>query len=82
MRALEINASWTSKIWRRLQDVCSVDLQIRLFILFGGPGNVVRCDDSKLNHKPKMKVKNTVVLIRHDIKRNCSVDMIKKVLNK
>ena len=56
VRALEINASLTSKICRRLQDICSVDLQIRPFIPFGGPGTVVKCDESKFNHKPKVKV--------------------------
>ena len=40
-RALGINASLTSKICRRLQDVCSVDLQNRPFVPFGGPGKVV-----------------------------------------
>ncbi|XP_068696002.1 uncharacterized protein [Montipora foliosa] len=53
VRALETNASLTSKICRRLQDICSVDLQIRPFIPFGGPGTVVKCDESKFNHKPK-----------------------------
>lgn len=54
VRALGINASLTSKICRRLQDICSVDLQNRPFIPFGGPGTVAKCDESKFNHKPKV----------------------------
>ena len=54
VRALGINASLTSKICRRLQNVCSVDLQNRPFIPFGGPGTVAKCDESKFNHKPKV----------------------------
>ena len=59
MRALGINARLTSKICRRLQDVCSVDLQNRPFIPFGGSGTVVKCDESKFNHKPKVNVVKT-----------------------
>ena len=46
--------SLVSKIFRRLQDVCSVDLQNRPFIPFGGPGTVAKCDESKFNHRPKV----------------------------
>lgn len=59
VRALGINASLTSKICRRLQDICSVDLQNRPFIPFGGPGTVAKCDESKFNHKLKIKVVKT-----------------------
>ena len=55
-RVLEINASLTSKICRRLKDICSLHLQIRPFIPLRGPGNVVKCKGSKINHKPKVKV--------------------------
>ncbi|XP_068704779.1 uncharacterized protein [Montipora foliosa] len=52
-QALNLNQSVVSAICRRLQDVCSVDVQNRPFIPFGGPGAVVKCDESKFNHKPK-----------------------------
>ncbi|XP_068674271.1 uncharacterized protein [Montipora foliosa] len=52
-RALGINASLVSKIVRRLQDVCSLDIMSRPFIPFGGPGTVAKCDESKFNHKAK-----------------------------
>ena len=55
MRTLNLRASLVSRICRRLQDVCSMDLQNRPIIPFGGPGAVVKCDESKFNHKPKVR---------------------------
>ena len=49
-----LSNSLVSSIYRRLQDVCSRDLQERPIIPFGGPGTVVKCDESKFNHKPKV----------------------------
>ena len=53
-QALTVNQSVVSVICHRLQGVCSVDVQNRPFIPFGGPGAVVKCDESKFNHKPKV----------------------------
>ena len=53
-QALNLNQSVVSAICRRLQDVCSVDVQNRPFTPFAGPGAVVKCDESKFNHKPKV----------------------------
>ena len=52
-----LNLTWklVSQICRRLQDLCSCDLEERPFIPFGGPGAVVKCDESKFNHKAKVK---------------------------
>ena len=55
-RALGINASLVSKIVKRLQDACSLDIMSRPFIPFGGPGTVVKCHESKFNHKAKVKL--------------------------
>jgi len=55
-RALDMKPSLMSKIFRRLQDVCSVDLENRPFIPFSGPGTVVKCDESKFNHRPKVNI--------------------------
>ena len=55
-RALEIKASLVSKIVKDLQDACSLDIMSRPFILFRGPGTVVKCDKSKFNHKVKVKL--------------------------
>ena len=55
-RALGMTPSLVSKIYRRLQDVCSVDLQNRPFIPFGGPGTVAKCDESKFNYRPKVNI--------------------------
>ena len=54
-RRLSLNPGLVSKIYRRLQDVCSRDLDQRPFIPFGGPGAVVKCDESKFNHKAKVR---------------------------
>ena len=56
LRTLNLNASLVSQICRRLQDVCFLDLQTRPVIPFGGPGAVVKCDESKFNHKAKVNV--------------------------
>ena len=55
-RHLSLNPNLVSSIWRRLQDACSRDLQERPITPFGGPGTVVKCDESKFNHKSKVKL--------------------------
>ena len=54
-RRLNINNGLVSKIFRKLQDVCSRDLVERPVIPFGGPGAAVKCDESKFNHKAKVR---------------------------
>lgn len=56
---LSLNPSLVSSIYRRLQDVCSRDLQERPIIPFGGPGTVAKCDESKFNHKSKVTFNST-----------------------
>ena len=54
-RRLHVNHGLISNIFgRRLQDVCSRDLADRPIMPFGGPGSVVKCDESKFNHKAKV----------------------------
>ena len=54
-QTLNLTQKLVSQICRRLQDICSRDLAERPFIPFGGPGTVVKCDESKFNHKAKVK---------------------------
>lgn len=53
-RTLDGNHGLISNIFKRLQDVCSRDLADRPIIPFGSPGSVVKCDESKFNHKAKV----------------------------
>lgn len=53
-RKLGLSKDVTSKIYRKLEDVCSVDLEHQPIIPFGGPGHVVKLDESKFNHKAKV----------------------------
>ena len=54
VRRLDVNHGLISNIFRRLQDVCSRDLADRPIIPFGSLGSVVKCDESKFNHKAKV----------------------------
>ena len=53
-RRLDVNHGLISNIFRRLQDVCLRDLADRPIIPFGSLGSVVKCDESKFNHKAKV----------------------------
>ena len=52
---LYLSPALVCKLYRRLQDVCSRDLADRPVIPFGGPSVVVKCEESKFNHKPKVR---------------------------
>ena len=45
---------WMQAWYVRLQNVCSRDLQARQITPFGGPGAVVKCDESKFYYKFKI----------------------------
>ena len=53
---LNLKRNLVSQIYRRLQDLCSEDLENTPIVPFGGPGAVLKCDESKFNHKAKVKV--------------------------
>ena len=55
-QTLNLTRKLVSQICRQLQDLCSRDLEERPFIPFGGPGAVVKCDESKFNHKARLRV--------------------------
>lgn len=71
---LSLNPSLVLSIYRRLQDVCSRDLQERPIIPFGGPGTVAKCDESKFNHKPKVSFNSTFLYYLHPLSQtfNCT----------
>lgn len=56
-QSLNLTQKLVSQICRQLQDICSRALEERPFMPFGGPGAVVKCDESKFNHKAKVKYK-------------------------
>lgn len=62
--AAMLNLRWSlvSRIYRQLQDLCSVDLENRSFLPFGGPRAIIKCDESKFNHKAKVLNKFTGVI--------------------
>ena len=53
-RKLSLNKNLVNKIYRRIEDVCSVDIDRRPFLPFGGPAYITMCDESKFNHKAKV----------------------------
>ena len=69
-RRLNLNPGLVSKIYRRLQDVCSRDLDERPFTPFGGPGAAVKCDESKFNHKAKVRMLNRCQKLQETLKKS------------
>lgn len=53
-RKLALNKNLVNQIYRKLEDICSVDIHRRPFIPFGGPAHIIMCDESKFNHKAKV----------------------------
>ena len=53
---MSINENLVCKVFRSLEDVCSLDIARNPFIPFGGAA-VVKCDESKFNHKAKVSQK-------------------------
>ena len=56
-RMLSINNNLVCQVFRSLEDACSVDVAHNPFIPFGGTA-VVKCDESKFNHKAKVSIKS------------------------
>ena len=50
---MSINNNLVCTVFRSLEDVCSADIATNPFIPFGGTA-VVKCDESKFNHKAKV----------------------------
>lgn len=59
-RMMSINVNLVCRVFRRLEDVCSLDIDRNPFIPFGGTA-VIKCDESKFNHKAKVRKKRNMV---------------------
>ena len=56
---LEISRNTAIDIYHWLREVCSTKL-LSVPIVLGGPGKVVQIDESRLNHKPKVKLRKCI----------------------
>ena len=57
-RMFAIANNLVCKVFRALEDICSVDLATNPFLPFPVGGEaVVKCDESKFNHKAKVNSK-------------------------
>ena len=52
-RMMNANNNLVCQVFRSLEDVCSTDIARNPFIPFGGR-SIVKCDESKFNHKAKV----------------------------
>ena len=48
------NYNLVCRVFRRLEDVCSIEIERNPVIPFGGTGCLVKCDERKFNHKAKV----------------------------
>lgn len=53
-RNLQLSKETVGRVVRMLKQVCGADLARRPIIPFGGPAFIVKCDESKFNHKAKV----------------------------
>ena len=59
-RMVSVNVNLVCRVFRRLEDACSLDIERNPFIPFGGTA-VIKCDESKFNNKAKVRRKRNVV---------------------
>lgn len=53
-RMMSLSENLVCRVFRSLEDICSADIERNPFIPFPGTA-VVKCDESKFNHKAKVK---------------------------
>ena len=58
-RMMSITNNLVCTVFRSLEDACSADIATNPFIPFGGTA-VVKCDESKFNHKAKVSIHDVV----------------------
>ena len=51
---LSLSENLVCRVFRSLEDICSTDIERNPFIPFPGTA-VVKCDESKFNHKAKVR---------------------------
>ena len=59
-RMVSVNVNLVCRVFRCLEDACSLDIERIPFIPFGGTA-VIKCDESKFNHKAKVRKKRNMV---------------------
>ena len=59
-RMMPMNNNLVCTVFRSLEDVCSLEINNNPFIPFGGRA-VIKCDESKFNHKAKVSIKTILI---------------------
>lgn len=57
---MSINNNLVCRVFQRLEEVCSTDIARNPFIPFGGRC-LVKCDESKFNHKGKVIISTVII---------------------
>ena len=65
---MKSNNNLVCRVFRRLEEVCSIEIEKNPIIPFGGTC-LVKCDESKFNHKAKVSTMIILVVNLVDLKQ-------------